>query len=223
MSAIYELTAEIRSDLGKGASRRLRRKDDKIPAIIFGGGKDPSALTLDHKTVTKALENEGFYSHILTLHIDGQKQQAVLKDLQRHPYKPRILHMDFLRINPHDKITMHVPLHFIGADVAPGVKDSGGIVSHLLTSVDIKCLPADLPEYIEVDISQLSLDESVHLSHLKLPKGVEVIALAHGDDLPVASIHIPRAVIEEAPAEETTEGETAAAATPEEAENTESK
>lgn len=202
MSA-FELTATARADVGKGASRRLRRNAEKIPAIIYGAGQDPLSLTLSHFEVSKALKNEAFYSHILTLNVDGKKQQAVLKAIQRHPYKPFIQHMDFMRITGKEKIRMHVPLHFTGEEQAPGVKDDQGIVSHLLTGVDIFCLPKDLPEYISVDLSQLKLDESIHLSHLKLPAGVELVDLSHGhhDDKAVASIHIPRAVIEE---EETT-------------------
>lgn len=216
MAGKYELTAEIRSVKGKGASRRLRRDGEQIPAIIYGGGKDSTPLTLNHRAVMKALENEGFYSHILTLHISGQKEKVVLKDLQRHPYKLRMIHMDFLRVG-HEKITMHVPIHFLGGDVAPGVKTGGGIVSHLLTSVDVRCMPDDLPEYLEVDISQLDIDDSVHLSQIKMPKGVEIVQLSHGmdNDLPIVSIHIPRAVTEEEVVTEVvvTEEATATAAT----------
>ncbi len=214
MAGKYELAAELRSVKGKGASRRLRRDGELIPAIIYGAKKDPVSLTLNHKEVMKALENEGFYSHILTLHVNGQKEQAVLKDIQRHPYKLRIVHMDFLRVG-HEKITMHVPIHFLGGDVAPGVKTAGGIVSHLMTSVDVRCMPADLPEYLEVDISHLNVDESIHLSQIKLPKGVEFVQLSHGieHDLPVVNIHIPRAAIEEEAVTETVVTEEAAAAT----------
>lgn len=214
MSGKYELKAEIRSVKGKGASRRLRRDGEQLPAIIYGGEKDSIPLTLNHREVMKALENEAFYSHILTLHVNGQKEKVVLKDLQRHPYKPRMVHMDFLRVG-HQKITMHVPIHFLGGDVAPGVKTGGGIVSHLMTSVDVRCMPDDLPEYLEVDISKLDLNESIHLSQIKLPKGVEILQLAHGveHDLPVVNIHVPRAVIEEEVVTEVVETEEAAEAT----------
>jgi large subunit ribosomal protein L25 len=223
-SELYELTAEKRSDLGKGASRRLRRLEDKVPAIIYGGGEEPVTLSLEHNKVLKALENEAFYNHILTLHIGGKKQKAVLKDLQRHPFKPRIMHMDFLRITGKDKITMHVPLHFINDNIAPGVTQNGGLVSHLLSEVEIRCLPADLPEYIEVDLANLQLDESIHLSNLKLPKGVELVALAHDNDLPVANIHIPRAAVEEVSPEATEEAASGSTAepTPEDGNSTES-
>lgn len=197
MASAFELTAELRQNLGKGASRRLRRLQDKVPAIMYGGGETAQPLTFSHKELKKALENEAFYSHILTIHIDGQKQQAVLKDLQRHPYKQRILHMDLLRITGKEKIQMTIPLHFKGEDIAPGVKIGKGIVSHLMNTVEIRCLPANLPEYIEVDLSGLELDQAIHLSELKLPEGIELAGLVHGNDLPVASIHIPRAAAEE--------------------------
>ncbi len=209
MSKNFELQAENRLEFGKGASRRLRRQGDKVPAIMYGGGEPAAPLAFNHKQLSKALENEAFYSHILTIQIDGKKQKAVLKDLQRHPYKPRILHMDLLRITGKEKIHMQVPLHFLGEESAPGLKESG-IISHLLTTVEIRCLPDDLPEFIEVDLSNLNLDDSIHLSHLKLSKGVELVALVHGNDQPVASIHLPRAALVEE-AEAAAEATTAAA------------
>jgi len=193
MANLFELTAENRQAFGTGASRRLRREHDRVPGIMYGGGEAPQPLSFDHKKLQKALENEAFYSHILTIHIDGVKHQAVLRDLQRHPYKPQILHMDLLRITGKEKITMTVPLHFKGEEIAPGVKQDKGIVSHLLTSVEVRCLPSDLPEYLEVDLSTLGLNDAFHMSHLKLPKGIELVALVHGDDRPIASIHVPRA------------------------------
>lgn len=200
MSGKFELHAELRQDQGKGASRRLRR-EDKVPAIFYGGGEPAQSLVFNHNQLKKALQNEAFYSHILTIMIDGKKHQAVLKDMQRHPYKPRVQHLDFLRITGKEKIIMHVPLHFKGKDIAPGVKVSGGNILHLLSTIEVRCLPSNLPEYVEVDLSKLELDESVHLSHLKLPEGVEIMALVHGNDQPVASIHIPRAAIEAEEAE----------------------
>jgi large subunit ribosomal protein L25 len=201
--AIFELNAELRHDQGKGASRRLRRAQDKIPAIIYGGGEAPQALTLDHKKVMHALENQAFYSHILTINVDGKKQQAVLKDLQRHHFKKAIFHMDFLRVNATDLINMHVPIHFIGEASCPGVK-AGGIVNHRMIDMEIRCLASALPEYIEIDISKMVLDESIHLSQIKVPKGVQIVALSqsHGQepeyDHAVVSIHIPkRATVEE--------------------------
>ncbi len=195
MSQAYELHAETRNDLGKGHNRRMRI-NNKIPAVIYGAGQHPEHITLEHHKVIKALENESFYSHILTLSLNGKNQKAVLKAIQRHPFKPKVMHMDFLRISDKEKILMHIPLHFKGEEKAPGVKLRNGIVSHLETSVDISCLPADLPEFIEVDISNLDLDQTVHLSDIKLPKGVELTELSHGHDKPVASIHLPRAAVE---------------------------
>ncbi|MDX1253388.1 MAG: 50S ribosomal protein L25/general stress protein Ctc [Gammaproteobacteria bacterium] len=199
MSISFELNAEVRHDLGKGASRRLRR-DDKVPAVLYGAGKEATYINLSHNEVAKRLAHEAFYSHILTLKLDGQTERAVLKDIQRHPSKPRVMHMDFQRISENEEIRMHVPLHFINADIAPGVKQGGGIVSHLMIDVEIACLPRNLPEFIEVDLKDLQVGGSVHLSDLKLPHGVEITALSHGDDRPVASIHVPRGAIEEAAA-----------------------
>lgn len=195
MSEVYELKAEPRHHLGKGHNRRMRL-DNKIPAVIYGAGQDPQHITLEHHKVVKALENEAFYSHILTLTLDGNNQKAVLKAMQRHPFKPKVMHMDFLRISDKEKLFMNVPLHFTNEEKAPGVKLRSGIISHLENSVEVSCFPADLPEFIEVDIGNLDLDQTIHLSDLKLPKGVELVELSHGRDKPVASIHLPRAAVE---------------------------
>lgn len=206
MTDIFELNAEKRADIGKGASRRLRRLQDKIPGILYGGEREPIAITLEHKQVLKALENEAFYSHILTIKVDGKAEKAVLKDVQRHAFKPKVTHMDFQRVSAKSKLHMNVPLHFINEDIAPGVKIGGGIVNHLLTDVEVVCLPSDLPEYIEVDLAGLQLNQAVHLSDLKLSKGVELVALNHDHDLSVANIQLPRAAVaEEAAAAEATE------------------
>lgn len=191
----FTVTATKRSGVGRGASRRLRYAD-QVPAIVYGGGKEPQPISIEHRPLMHALENEAFYSHILTLEIDGEKERVVLKDLHRHPYKPRLMHMDLQRVSETEKLVMRVPLHFIGADVSPGVKQAGGVVSHLLSEIEVRCLPADLPEYIEIDMSPLNLNETVHLSQLKLAKGVEIVALAHGEDKPVVTIYIPRAIVE---------------------------
>lgn len=191
----FEVDAVIRHDKGKGASRRLRR-EDKVPAIVYGSDKPAISLSLEHKSISKALGIEAFYSHILTLKTGTDAESVILKAVQRHPYKPRILHVDFQRINANEKLHMHVPLHFIGDAEAPGVKE-GGVVSHIMGDVEVSCLPADLPEYIEVDVSNLAMNQILHLSDLKLPKGVELVALTHDDDKPVVSIHMPR--IEEEP------------------------
>lgn len=225
MADNYELNAETRNSVGKGANRRMRREENKIPAVIYGGEKNPTPITVDHNTFIRALENEGFYSHILTLKVDGKAEKVVLKDLHRHPYKPKILHADFQRVSAKTKLTMHIPLHFKGEDEAPGVKDQAGIISHHMTEVEVRCLPADLPEFIEVDVSKLNLDDSVHLSSLKLPKGVEIVALLQGQDFdqPIVSIHKPHIAPEVVAAEEITTEVSEATTEVAEAESSESK
>ncbi len=207
----FELEIEPRETLGKGASRRLRRCENKVLGIVFGGDEESTPITLEHHHVVKALENEAIYSHILTLNLKGKKQKVVLKDIQRHPYKPRIMHMDFMRINENKPIYMHVPLHFPGQEKAPGVVMSGGIVTHHMVELEIKCLPRDLPEFIEIDLTDAELDTVVHLSQIKLPKNVEMVAVVHSheDDLPIVSIHKTRALLEEV--EETSSSEPAPA------------
>ena len=148
MSTDFVINAQIRTETGKGAARRMRHAE-QVPAIIYGAGADPVQLTLAHKDIAKQLENEAFYSHVLTVNVDGKEEKAVLKDLQRHPSKARVLHLDLLRVSASEKITMQVPLHFIGEDVAPGVKEGGGLVSHLMSNVEIRCLAKDLPEFLE--------------------------------------------------------------------------
>jgi large subunit ribosomal protein L25 len=212
MSAIkYELEAELRQDIGKGASRRLRHAN-KVPAVIYGAGETAVSLTLDHDKVVTALAHETFYSHILTLKMGKDDHKVILKDVQRHPAKPRVQHIDFLRIKADQKLHMHVPLHFTGEDKAPGVKE-GGAFSHIMSDIEVSCFPADLPEHIEVDVSGMALNDTIHLTQLKLPKGVELVALAHGvegHDLPVVSIHIPRIEEEVVETPEAVEGEAAA-------------
>lgn len=208
MSVAFELIAESRQGVGKGASRRLRRAG-RVPAVLYGGNKAPESLSFDHNEIVKQLQHEGFYSHILSITVGSRKESAILKDLQRHPYKPAILHLDLQRVSADEKIRVHVPLHFINEQTAKGVKQEGGVVSHLLIDVEVACLPKDLPEFIEVDLSELGLGESIHLSELKLPEGVEVVALSHGAeyDVPVVNIHHARRAAEEAG-----EGEAGAAA-----------
>ncbi len=188
----FVLHAEPRVDLRKGASRRLRRQG-KIPAILYGGGKAPEPLTLDHDAIFHNLENEAFYSSILTVRVGGVDQKAVLKDLQRHPAKAVIMHVDLQRVDESHAIRVHVPLHFVNEDMAPGVK-KGGVVSHLMVEVEVECLPQHLPEFIEVDLSGLDVGESIHLSELALPEGVRSVELMHGPehDLAVVSIHPSR-------------------------------
>lgn len=186
------LNAEIRKDVGKGASRRLRR-EGKVPAIIYGTDKAPQMLTLSHNQLSKAISNEEFFSQIITIDTDVEKEQVVLKDLQRHVYKSQILHVDFLRIKADEKLDMYIPLHFIGEASAPGLKQ-GGIFSRTVSEVEIRCLPADLPKYIAVDVSNLGLNETIHLSDLVLPTGVEILALAQGPehDQPVITLHLAK-------------------------------
>jgi large subunit ribosomal protein L25 len=193
MAISFELNAEPRNDTGKGASRRLRR-DGKVPAILYGGSQEPQALSLNHNQVLRNLEHEAFYSHILDINIGGTGTRAVLRDLQRHPSRPTILHVDLLRVSATETLRMHVPLHFLGEDIAPGVKLAGGMVMHELIEVEVECLPQNLPEYIEVDVSGLHLGESLHLSDLKVPQGVTLVELARGEDhdLGVVSIHARR-------------------------------
>ncbi len=193
MSNSFEFKAELRGDTGKGASRRLRRAG-LVPGIIYGAHKDPVMITVAHNELIHNLEQEAFYSHILTIELGGQKEKVVLKDLQRHPSKPFILHVDFLRIDEKEAIRVNVPLHFMNEDTAPGVK-AGGRVSHMLTEVEVSCLPKDLPEFIEIDLAAVEAGQAVHLSEIKLPEGVEIPALAQTPvhDLAVVSIQAPRA------------------------------
>ena len=178
MENLFEVHAEARTDEGKGASRRLRHAG-KVPAVVYGAGKDPVSVSLDHNQFIRHLAEEAFYAHILTLVIDGKKDQVVLKDLQRHPANDnKIMHADFLRVDAAHAMTMTVPLHFLNEEIAPGIK-AGGLSSHLMTEVEVTCLPQDLPEFIEVDLSSLELDGSIHLSELVLPKGVSLTALSH--------------------------------------------
>jgi large subunit ribosomal protein L25 len=205
MSIDFVLQADIRDDQGKGASRRLRRLG-KVPAVVYGGGRPARAVALDHNQVQKALAQESFYSSVVQIRVGERQQPAILKDVQRHPSKPVILHLDFQRIVADEKIRVNVPLHLKGEKEAPGVKTGGGVVSHLMNEVEVSCLPGDLPEYLELDISGLSVDDTLHLSDIPVPAGVEIIQLQYGadHDQPVVSIHRPRA--EKAAAAEDAEG-----------------
>ena len=210
--ADFELNAELRTDKGKGASRRLRLNADMIPAILYGAGKDPQPLTLAHKDIHKACENEAFFSHIITINAGGTSQQAIIKDLQRHPAKDRIMHADFLRIKMDQAITVEVPIHFLNEDSCLGVRQGGGNISHNMTSVEISCLPGDLPEYIEVDIADLDLGDSIHISGLILAEGLSIPSLAQGADHDhvVVSVNAPKR------AEELDEGPVSAEDAPDE-------
>lgn len=202
MSETYEIKAQLRTDTGKGASRRLRRQG-LIPGIIYGAGQDPAMISVGHNDLILQLEHEAFLSSVLNLDLGGKVEQVILKDLQRHPAKPFLLHVDFLRVSATDKLRTNVPLHFINEETSVGVK-AGGMVSHHITDVEVSCLPGDLPEYIEVDIAALDVGDNILLSGLVLPEGVELVALiTGGDDVPVVSIHAGQSGTEE---EETEEG-----------------
>ena len=193
----FEIIAEPREDMGKGASRRLRR-EGKVPGIVYGANKDAASIMVKQNEIFHHLENEAFYSHILTLQVGKAKEKVVLKDLQRHPYKALVLHLDLLRVDENETLTMRVPLHFINEDICIGVKQDGGVVSHVMTDLEIVCLPKDLPEYIEVDVAEVNVGEGIHLSDLKLPEGTEIAALLHGGDAAqiVATVHIPKVIVE---------------------------
>ena len=211
--AKFDITAEPRTVQGKGASRRLRRAG-LAPAILYGAGKAPEMVSLPQNVMLRHLDDEKFHSAILNLTVGGNTDQAILRDWQMHPVKQEVLHVDFQRISATEKLHMKVPLHFVGQDVAPGVKLEGGIATHLMTEVDITCLPKDLPEFLEVNMAEMHINDSVHLSQIKLPEGVAITSLAHGgDDHAVAAITTVR-VEEEAPvaAAVPAEGEGAAAA-----------
>jgi large subunit ribosomal protein L25 len=202
MKTSFELVADPRDGMqGKGASRRLRRSG-KVPAILYGGHNEPRQLLLDHQNLLTLLVNERFFSTILQLKISGESQAAIVKDVQRHPAKNQILHMDLQRVLENEQIRMEIPLHFRGGAAAPGVKTQGGVISHLLNLVQVMCLPKDLPEFLEVDLSAMEINDIKRLSDIPLPAGVQLVDLAHGRDEPVVSIHHPRAEeVEAAPAE----------------------
>src|SRR5690606_21835246 len=180
MSEDFKLNAVARNDLGKGASRRLRRLAAQVPAIIYGGDKEPTNISVAQKELLKHLESEAFFSHIISLNVDGKAQDVILKDLQRHPSKPMIMHADFQRVSKSTKLHTNVPLHFLNEASSKGVKEQGGKIVHNLVQLEITCLPANLPEFIEVDIADMEVGQILHISDLKLPKGVTSVALSHG-------------------------------------------
>lgn len=187
-----EIDANKRELQGKGASRRLRTAG-KVPGVVYGGEGTAQSIELDHNNLFHKLRQEAFHASVLSLNVEGVKEQVLLRDVQMHPYKPQVLHVDFQRIDRNKKMHMKVPLHFINAELSPGVKLSGGMISHVLTEVDILCLPKDLPEYITIDLSEMTVGGStLHLSDLKLPENVEASALIRGDDLPVATLIVQR-------------------------------
>jgi len=178
----FILNADIRHDLGKGASRRLRRANQQVPAVVYGGTQEPQSISVEKTAFYKAIEDESFFSSVITLVIEGKKQQVVVRDLQRHPFKPLLTHADFLRVDATHEITMNVPLHVIGEDTCVGIKDQDGELHILANEVAISCLPKDLPDYLEVDISTTEVGTTLHLSDLELPAGVTSVDLSHGED-----------------------------------------
>jgi large subunit ribosomal protein L25 len=194
MSGEFKLNAEIRSDLGKGASRRLRRLENKVLGIVYGGSAEPTPVIFAMNEIVKLAESEAFFTSLVDLSIAGKAEQVVIKDMQRHPARETIMHVDFLRVDASTKITMHVPLHFINEESCKGVKVEGGTIAHAMNDVEISCLPKDLPEYIEVDMQELAVGDNLHLSDLTLPAGVESVALSHGEDhdLLISAVNAPR-------------------------------
>jgi large subunit ribosomal protein L25 len=219
MAQKFDLIADYRDDTGKGASRRLRRLG-LVPAIIYGAGRPARSISFDHNKVVKQLEHESFYSSVLTVKVGDKSQAVILKDLQRHPAKRQVMHMDFQRIVEDEEIRMNVPIHFINEEIAIGVKTGGGKVSRLMTEIEVVCLPKYLPEYLEVDIAELELDELRYISDIPLPEGVEIPALAQGEEAnrPIVSIHIIKEVVIEEEEEVLEEGVLAAGEEPAEGE-----
>ncbi|REL30017.1 50S ribosomal protein L25/general stress protein Ctc [Thalassotalea euphylliae] len=203
MTDLFTLDAEVRTDLGKGASRRLRHAN-KVPAILYGEGKEPVSLTLAHNKVFRAQEEEAFYSHVLTLNVDGEKVECLLKDMQRHPYKPLVMHMDFMRIDATHAVHTNVPVHFLNEEAAA---KKGGSVAHHIAEIAITCLPGNLPEFIEVDCADLEVGQTLHLSDVKFPEGVTSDELAKGEshDQAVVTLNAPKGGNDEAAEEEATE------------------
>lgn len=192
MASVFEFVAEARSVTGSAAAKVVRRQG-KVPAVIYGGNVDPEMLLLDHNDLLKHLAHEAVYSHVLDVTIDGKTEKAVLKHIQRHPAKPQILHIDFLRVDDSHKLKVHVPLHFINEASSVGVK-KGGVITHSMTDVEVLCMPSALPEYIEVDMAAVDVGSTLHLSDLVLPQGVEIPELSHGHehDHPVVQIVKPK-------------------------------
>ena len=212
MSTNFTINAKSREDTGKGASRRLRRLTGEVPAIIYGGKKDAEKISILHKDIMKALENDAVYSSIISLSIDGKAEDTIIKDIQRHPAKQIILHMDFLRVSKTTKLQTRVPLNFINEDTCVGVKLGGGLIAHTMTDIEVSCLPRDLPEAIDVDMTEVDVGQIVHLSDLTLPDGVESVSLSQGADydLTVATVNKQKAVEIDEPSESESTEDTSA-------------
>jgi large subunit ribosomal protein L25 len=187
----FEINAETRAGKGRSDSRKLRRLG-RVPAVVYGGGQEPRAITLDRNSLTLQLDLESFYTSILNLKFGDKSQPVVVKEVQRHPAKSTPMHLDFQRVVEDEEITLNVPIHFLGEEIAVGVKQQGGVIEHIITDVEISCLPANLPEFLEIDVTSLELNDILHLSDIRYPEGVESTQLAHGHDSPVVAIHPPR-------------------------------
>ncbi len=205
--AIFNLDATVRTDLGKGASRRLRHTG-KVPAILYGAGEDPVSLTLEHNKVIQAQEFEAFYSHVLTINVEGKEVQALVKDMQRHPFKPKVTHIDFQRVVAGEKLHTNVPLHYINEDKANSIKIEGGHAEHHMNEIEVTCLPQNLPEFIEVDVSGVELGQTLHISDITLPEGVESVELSKGESHDLAVVTVKAA---KGPSADEAEGEEEAA------------
>ncbi len=219
MSDNIQLNAEPRTDSGKGASRRLRRTG-MVPAIVYGGGGEPASISLEHNKFSHELENEAIYTQIIDLHIGKDTEEVILRDLQRHPYKKRIMHADFFRIDKKKAIHVIVPIHVLNTDNCIGVKTDGGMMTQLVTEIEVICLPKNLPEYLEIDAEELHLGEILHLTDIKMPEGVEIVALTHGEDhdtgvLSVVKTRAEEVISDEAPEVPEGEGDEAAEETEE--------
>jgi len=190
MATQHEIKATVRKDAGKGASRRLRRSG-QVPAVVYGGHVEPTSIEILHNTVWLASAHEWFYSSIIDLNVDGKVQKAILRDMQRHPVKPLIMHMDFMRVSADEAIRVRVPLHFLNQDSSPAGKAGGVVITHEVNEVEVSCLPANLPEFIAVDLKDVHVGTTLHLSNITLPAGVEIpaLALGHDHDQPIANVH----------------------------------
>jgi large subunit ribosomal protein L25 len=209
----FVLAGEARVASGRTGSRRLRHKG-KVPAIVYGGGQDPSAITLDHNKLVHQMTHEAFYTSLLTLKLGNESQLVVVKDVQRHPAKSHIMHMDLQRVVAGEALTMHVPIHFLNEETSVGVKAQGGVVEHLMSDVEISCLPKDLPEYLALDVAAVELGQILHLSDIQLPEGVSIVALEHDSDQAIFAIHTARAAETEVSAAPAATAEPAADAEP---------
>lgn len=199
-----EVTAFPRSSNGTGPARRMR-KTGRVPGVLYGAGKDSQAVEFDHNALARHLKMEAFHASILDMTVAGNREKVLLRDVQWHPWRVEVLHVDFQRVASDRKIHMKVPLHFVNADTCPGVKE-GGIVSHVMNDIDVQCLPDDLPEYIEVDLGALDISQSIHVNELIIPTGVELVARLRQDNPVVATVTLPRAAVEESAAAEAAEG-----------------